>query len=1257
MKRRNISKSIAQQGGLMIEALAMLGLIAVVTPTMYKKSAERTMEVEDINTASTIRTIMNAANDYVGANYSTIIADMGETQATRPVTPEQISDYLPYKFDVGKALYNYGNPEITIVKQGNNLTTFALFPANANIGQERTSRIASLIGASGGYVTEAGTARGIGGIWRLEGDEYTNAFPDSGAGAAEYSIVTASADTINAATGNEIDMDKYLQRGRDDTDDPNDRSTWWKNTMRTDLYMGNVDNRNDVYNNSASTDTFSIRNIKSLIVGAENATADGSADNDSEYGLYISGDGLKPNAFIQGSITAAEQAFRADATRLGFGRFVDADGANEDFHFKVDTNGNTRADGSLTNLMDVNLASKLNDAGTGPAWTDVKIGALGHQYQGSDSYLIQGDHNHNPRGMVNLINESIASFQAVGTNDINAPGDHQNNSILLMGSGGYKKINLANGKNAATENINAPSYRYTQTFPVRIGANTVAEGLLAAGQLDTQHLRASDFEVGSTNIDDNDKWMYVHNLGMLVAQPNADSAGRYSNINKSNTRFNVNPVQIGLRIGSEAKEIKGVPGLRESSEHEAQIVLNKGGKDGKDNDVAANIKITAPVTDIRGTTDMTISGKGTLIQALNEDDFGVEDNFKNDLSENTIKLRNSDMQATMEGKQLTIEGRNKDEDVKTVFNSGAVDLAEANLNVTSKEIANFNISLGGSSSTPTYSNKMVFSVRTNKNAKDPSFNNKFEDDYDVTMHGNVLVGNSESGLEATGGKTAMIQSEPNRYYLSIGEYKNDAGINIVPVGSTRNMVIAQPILKDEDKNILYMEQGATHVRNALKNADGSYTANTNTGTIYIRKGYVEVRGNEYSDKKDLNADQGYGVISASRFVANNPAGGDTITGGDKKNYSVQGATIPDLLTKTERSDYETGANRYDTYMVNPAYTSVMNDIKLTTRGGARLSDILPDFINKGIYVVNNTVVESKASDWDKETDYDKARKYDTDSGDVGDDSVDMSVSSNWASPFMGVVPAPQCPPGYMRVITLTPASFEVGQAGLLRKSGSRYFITPDTPSDTQADEATKNPPRFENVSVYGNVDVNNGTETVHISPGSGSKGSLTTTSYVLNYTSPSTSTGKDSATKPNAPLMFQQSTRLKSMVIPLKAESGYTRGWSAVTGFLYPYSMYSAFLEKKSDSSDSSKPKKNALYWNVFPVIRGTMESYATVYCYFNRTNMEVNKKKPFIDDYGKFIDNYSYMQNMTGVPTDYKKSPSNHNRVNDPALKYDEVW
>lgn len=1219
MKRRNISKSIAQQGGLMIEALAMLGLIAVVTPTMYKKSAERTMEVEDINTASTIRTIMNAANDYVGANYSTIIADMGETQATRPVTPEQISDYLPYKFDVGKALYNYGNPEITIVKQGNNLTTFALFPANANIGQERTSRIASLIGASGGYVTEAGTARGIGGIWRLEGDEYTNAFPDSGAGAAEYSIVTASADTINAATGNEIDMDKYLQRGRDNTDDPNDRSTWWKNTMRTDLYMGNVDNRNDVYNNSASTDTFSIRNIKSLIVGAENATADGSADNDSEYGLYISGAGLKPNAFIQGSITAAEQAFRADATRLGFGRFVGADGANEDFHFNVDTAGNTRADGSLTNLMDVNLASKLNDAGTGPAWTDVKIGTLGE-------------------------NKSLIRGEADGV-------EGQPGKLYVMENGWNRLIaipppGMSWGPRPRYYTPSAPTYGGAQPqFPVEIGANTHVNGLLSANAFDTNSLRVATLQAGSKNVDDYFKWFTADETGVKIQQ-----------INGKSTRAHFQDDKITLGVGTNGTDDNRSAGL---------VLQNTAGTDADGNATSSgsaqltaaetqvvgtdSVKVTGDKAQVIGKNNLTASSKATLIQALNSKDFGTGDDFTNDLSENTLVLRNSDMQATMEGKQLTIEGRNKDEDVKTVFNSGAVDLAEANLNVTSKEIANLNISLGGSSSAPTYSNKMVFSVRTNKKAKDPSFNNKFEDDYDVTMHGNVLVGNSESGLEATGGKTAMIQSEPNRYYLSIGEYKNDAGINIVSVGSNKTIPFKQPILKDEDKNILYMEQGATHARNDFKNADGSYTTNTNAGTIYIRKGYVEVRGENYypNYESTKGALEGKGVIVASRLVANNPANDD-----NGKNIYSRGATIPEFLTNDEIKKYKgENVNRYDTYMVNPAYTSVMHDIKLTTRGGARLSDILPDFINKGIYVVNNTVKEKTGASWNTTNTYSGFKGLDKpEEGKIG--TLDIASKDSWASPFMGVVPAPQCPPGYGRVITLTPASFEVGQAGLLRKSSGRYFVTPDTPSKDQASQAVdpNNIPRFEFAKVGGDLSVttSKGTETVRINANNGTGGSLATTTYVLQY---------GTQEKPTTPLMFQQSTRLKSMVIDLhvdpKDKTSYAQGWAAIMGFLYPESMYKGFIEG-TDGEYKYKDDVTSNYWNVFPVMRGTLEAYATVYCYFDRTNMYGG----YNSNFSKFIDDYSYMKDMTNVPKSFEKDdPSNRNRLNDPELKYNDVW
>ena len=46
-------------------------------------------------------------------------------------------------------------------------------------------------------------------------------------------------------------------------------------------------------------------------------------------------------------------------------------------------------------------------------------------------------------------------------------------------------------------------------------------------------------------------------------------------------------------------------------------------------------------------------------------------------------------------------------------------------------------------------------------------------------------------------------------------------------------------------------------------------------------------------------------------------------------------------------------NVYNKFRLDPAYVSVMNDIKLTSRGGANLSDILPNYVLKSIYTLTN----------------------------------------------------------------------------------------------------------------------------------------------------------------------------------------------------------------------------------------------------------------------------------------------------------------
>lgn len=1157
MKRRNNKKTIMQQGGLMIEALAMLGLIAVVTPTMYKKSAERTMEVEDINSATTIRTIMNAANDYVGANYSTIISDMnkaeGDANKYRPITRAQIEPYLPYGFNMNKALYNYDFPELAIAKNDNNLTTFALFPAKANadngIGQERTSRIASLVGASGGYVTESGKARGIGGIWKLEGEAFNKVFPTSGSGANEYSIVTASADTINAATGNEIDMDKYLQRGRDD---PNDTSTLWKNTMRTDLYMGINKSDDDVYKNESPNKVqeklYSIRNIKSLIVGGEKANQDDSSDLPG-YGLYIRGtdsNGMtgNPSAFIQGHLKAAQSQFYVDDQKLGYGQLddnfrfeIDKDTGNtktigtlqaaqtqfyvtdtklgygnmEDGNFRVEMDketGNTRIRGALENDKNVALANRYSKT-AGEGWDSIKIGALSDG--ANPDYIIQANHQKNPKGYLTFFNDNIMRIQPEWNMYLDygasiPPPGYANDRIVMMDNGFNKIFERDRGNYYDIPKIRYSSFvESMQAFPVRIGSNTRVDGLLAARQIDTQKLRTASLSVGSENIDDANKWMTVDKNGVLIVNPIDRTIG--DGTENSGTRININKDQIALSVDKNVKSVSDPRG-RETSAHSGKIVLNNTGQDDAGSAVDSSMNIQADVTRIRANSDMRISGTNTLIQAGSQ--IPTDDNTKVNLPKNTLVLRNDSIQAKLADKSLTVGSR---EDTSVEF-------------------------------------------------------------------------------------------------VNVGAMNTNAGVNIIALRNNTQSDTSF-IKSDANKKVVTIEEGATPTNN--------HNSESDAGTVYIRKGYVEVHGENVAlDRTQLNAFEGKGIIAASRLVANNiPTNGPN-------------GQFTELVSSPE------GSHRYDTYMVNPAYTSVMHDIKLTTRGGARLSDVLPDFINKGIYVVNNTILESAVGGLDSINTYGKAKDLMDDYSKETD--VNLGSADAWASPFLGAVPAPQCPPGYGRVITLTPAGFQMAQAGSLHTSNaahdSKYYVAPYTPSTEQAKPDSE--PTYDLVDIKSTTGDTNGSVTGQ------------TAKYVLTASSSATESSQLAT-----PLVFQQSTWLKSMVTPLKSGE-YVQGWAAIMGFLYPGAQYQGFIDNTSKTV--LKDDKKDVYWNLFPVARGTLEGYATVYCYFDRTNTVT---KDFMSGYGNYVDTYDYMQKMTGLPTDYKKKsgPGYKERLNDPNMNYDDMW
>lgn len=427
------------------------------------------------------------------------------------------------------------------------------------------------------------------------------------------------------------------------------------------------------------------------------------------------------------------------------------------------------------------------------------------------------------------------------------------------------------------------------------------------------------------------------------------------------------------------------------------------------------------------------------------------------------------------------------------------------------------------------------------------------------------------------------------------------------------------------------------------------TDNNNMASVYIRKGAIEVEHNPQG--AGSLADTGMGYVEAGRFVSN----------ALEKDGSLAKPYVATATDGSSRIYYVDGqANDYDRYMVNPAYTSVMHDIKLTTRGGARLSDILPDFINKGIYVVTNTFK-------DNISDIDAILPEINNNGQVvpvyGGKEVEETVmtkngyvdENRWASAFLGIVPAPLCPPGYAKVITITPAGFKMAQAGKMLKAN---MYNPYKGNDVKDDRFYINIAETQESAFLGDANLKDN-ETVTYA-GWNHSTAEGTTGYYLGYA--------EGGSSPE-PLYFQQSTWLRSEAKPAYIKGTETpnnfAGWIAKMGFVYPSTQYGNII-KKLMGTGINDDVTVGFYWNVFPVETATLEGYATAYCYFDRSNIFNSGNNPrYVDQYDQ-LNNFRRSGEKQGVTrdnaTDGSGNDSSNNaeyieRLNDPTLSYTDPW
>ncbi len=371
----------------------------------------------------------------------------------------------------------------------------------------------------------------------------------------------------------------------------------------------------------------------------------------------------------------------------------------------------------------------------------------------------------------------------------------------------------------------------------------------------------------------------------------------------------------------------------------------------------------------------------------------------------------------------------------------------------------------------------------------------------------------------------------------------------------------------------------------------------NNGIVINHKGMIALPMATGTKKTELAATNGKqdiaGYIKADRLLSN-------------VEYKYP------LLQSGDYTKPTSGNGGYDAYQVNPAYTSVMHDIKLTTRGGARLSDILPDFINKGIYVIDNTYREDSQS-WEGYT-------VNT-SGEVSGHGGECATNDHncITTPWLGFVPAPQCPPGYVKVIAINPIRWKMADAysiaiepteGDVSQKFRNYFIQHTNPTDA----------RFE----LEETDGSSGSHTHEVAQG--------------------------------MPLTFQTNTWLNTTISGYyennTAKTGTFYGWHAIMGFLYHGSEYLDYLQKVNPTGSY----EGKIIWNIFPVYNEELAAVTNVYCYFERRTMDGNNNATGWEWDSDLVDNsYDQIQHFRAG---YNSKPSDYvDRLNDPALGYTEPW
>jgi len=1328
-----------QRGTLLVEALAMLGLIAMVTPTLYKKSAERLQEIQDINIASQARTMNSVVETMMKANVTDLLeatssagnetiiltydddsTRSGDECSGKYCFEKGYSAYVPFGFNVGE-IKNYKMPTIYVHNDNSSLTSYIVYPKEANITRKRAAKIASLVGANGGMVwDESSTVQGTGDAWSLDSEMITDLDIDT-ADLTENSLVVTSVEPI---TIDNQDSEKFLYRVPPEDGD----MQYYHNMMVTDIYMGGLEDGGIYVEHGRQF--HSIFNTRKLML---NSTCDRhiisgdvpgsmSAHCDPDIAdLYVgrpvgnfleedrhsrgSGSSNTGAAWIYGNLSALNSRFRLHNTEYGIGQDENDptqrvmvrtgrdvmeflrlnDSSDVDLVvFRAD-NGEGEDSASVGLLDDFVLANESSGTyefkvgGSSAAGGGVEGGFI-HAYQESGDYVIKLNSRPAGSSAITYINDHG------GQVFINQGGDSSIADTHINEDGGRFLVGEKQGMWIAASGSSATSSSVYILRGDDLGVGATDNRIFAVGGSDAQR-NMMYAESSYTGLKDGQLRVYgtasnydMDNVGGLgITEYNGIPTGdgsmllntKYTDILSSTFMTNVGKTQMSSNVGGDLEYAR--------------------------KDWTLGVAGSAWVDDLLFANEAWFNDQGSRNLHAG---FSSYTQFKDDRDTGWLNVyggqnggvyirRNADTGTLENDTSSTVFWADSSQVHYRDFN-GAYGYVKDGVGVLGWEDPNGSVNYGNyfaaDSSKALVSASTLVSIKTMDETPTSSIVDVQEGALTLNKHPELLSEDLGNRIDARAGEFALWTTGQGARGSSDAQFfANKEDIRTRYVNFTVEKENSSAVFKvmpdldnvasSSDANVLM--DGTVHVTgneviHIASNSHNTAELDSSRAMFEVDPDYIQVMG--IDGDGNVNTDKplfriGARDIDASSTVSNAMSGDasvyirrgaielehtDTaiVSGGDAADTGVGYIKADRLVSGAGISINANPKNlrdTYDQYMVNPAYTSVMHDIKLTTRGGARLSDVLPDYVLKGVYNMIN------------------------DQGNPDD-----------ASPFIGIVPFAPCPPGYENLATVVPISFNVGQAGDIIKDGDKYKVnTASRQADILNNAGGRDirHPNYEEASsivvngVYNTFDdnpdsfVSNQTPRVEgwflgVKPNY-TNSSQTTTDTTLEWDSGHNyaiyKAGNGSAEEIMAyPLYFQQNTWLKTSLAP-EGDSG----WKAYMGFLYDTAEWSNFNTRSGDftgapvNSNYTTGGGNAgggasmgsFIWNLFPVAQNTLEGHATVYCYFNRAefnNWQDSSGRSLVDQ----MDLLGTAEN--GGDPRGERSPD---QLDDPTLKYKDPW